>query len=1511
MKIYLFLQDKVLNFTLSQDISGSFSFDENSNEESKLINIEARNGKWYLYSTGDVSVVSNNCIYREMEVINNTFYYLRRNDIDYLIYICSIENNHYDIYNYDNRLSLIIGNSADCNLKYPLGNGIIASILLKEKYFVLSQKGNASIYINNSLLKNQEYILKYGDSIMIYSLRIIFLNKIILINNPSSKDYLLSTAGAVIRNGFYTPAQDIEVKDRSLYTKDNYFSKSPRIRRFIEEKNIKLLIPSSGNGKDEDAPFILTIGPMITMALISVATFGSSISKIFSEETTIGEQLPSLISAIAMFLTILVWPLIIRNYTKRSNIKKARVQLDKYQRYLNTKHQELATEYKTQKEIILENLISCSECIKIIQRRGYNFWAKRNDQDDFLLVRIGTGKTPFKVNVEYPEESFGIEENEFRKQADNLIQQYKYINDVPIGYSLLENHITAIMGNFNKSHGFVHNIILQLITFYNYEDVKIVIFTNEDNSKNWDYVKYLNHNFNNNRSFRFFASNVDSGKTVSDFLSNELSNRIHNKCEFPKPHYIIITDSCEMIKNYNFFKDITENDSHLGFSCLMIENQLSKLPSKCNNFITLGADNNSGILKNSYEKQEQIYFNDEVDYSINMMAVSKIVSNIPIELEEGISRLPESISFLEMERVGKVEQLNILSRWNINDSTASLKAEIGVDSQENLMYLDLHEKVHGPHGLIAGTTGSGKSEFIITYILSMCINYSPDDVSFILIDYKGGGLALAFENKVAGMILPHLAGTITNLDKAEMDRTLVSIDSEVKRRQKLFNEAREILGESTMDIYKYQRFYHDGKLNEALPHLFIICDEFAELKNQQPDFMDNLVSVARIGRSLGVHLILATQKPTGVVDDQIWSNSRFKVCLRVQDESDSREMLKKSDAVHLKQVGRFYLQVGYDEYYALGQSGWCGAKYYPSDKIVKQVDKSVNIINDCGLVIKDIQTISQEKKLAQADQLSAILADIIESANRVNKFSRKLWLDNVPENILINDLYKKYKFTSNKAEFKALIGEYDAPEKQEQGAVIYDLLEDGNTIIYGNDGSERELLLNAIVYSIIMHYPSDLINFYAIDYGSEFLNKYLNSKHFGGVVTAGEEEEFNNLFKLIKRTINKRKKLFSDMGVDFKLYNNKLPLMVVILNNYDSIYDNNQSIYDDLPDLVRDSERYGVVYIFTCNSINSIHNKISSNCKNFYSFRLKDTSDYNSVFGTNSKILLRDIFGRGLINNNGVHEFQTAKIMNNDSEFNAYISNIITKANQYSSIQASKIPLLPEIVRFNDISGEEYNLTNVPIGIGKEELDIIRYDFTNNIGNIFTTNKLKNIESFIKSLLLVLHRINNLNIYILDPLNLINLNNKLFPNHFTDNFDNFINKIIEITEKLISSKNTNFKGIILIYGLNKFMKTINSNQMDRLVEALKKCEQLTLIIVDEVSKIKNYAFDSWFTSTVNLNDGIWLGKGISDQNLLRLSTINKNMAVELEQNMGYYVSEGSVKLSKFIDFFKEGNEDGK
>ena len=149
--------------------------------------------------------------------------------------------------------------------------------------------------------------------------------------------------------------------------------------------------------------------------------------------------------------------------------------------------------------------------------------------------------------------------------------------------------------------------------------------------------------------------------------------------------------------------------------------------------------------------------------------------------------------------VGKIEQLNPLNRWQKNNPITSLAAPVGVDTNRELLKLDLHEKFHGPHGLVAGMTGSGKSEFIITYILSMAINYNLDEVSFVLIDYKGGGLAGAFENKETGIRLPHLAGTITNLDVNDMKRSLESIESELKRRQSILNDARQKVKESTIE----------------------------------------------------------------------------------------------------------------------------------------------------------------------------------------------------------------------------------------------------------------------------------------------------------------------------------------------------------------------------------------------------------------------------------------------------------------------------------------------------------------------------------------------------------------------------------------------------------------------------------------------------------------------------------------------------------------------------------------
>ena len=400
----------------------------------------------------------------------------------------------------------------------------------------------------------------------------------------------------------------------------------------------------------------------------------------------------------------------------------------------------------------------------------------------------------------------------------------------------------------------------------------------------------------------------------------------------------------------------------MGISLIIIDNKIVNIPDQCQSFVQLSEAKCEYF--ESLVNNKPIQFEMDKNY-IDYFSCAKKLANIPIKIiSKTEGQLPDKLGFLEMYDVGKIEQLNIKNRWEKNNPIQSLGVPVGYNQNGDKLIIDLHEKYHGPHGLIAGMTGSGKSEFLITYILSMALNFHPYEVQFILIDYKGGGLAGAFENEISHIKLPHLVGTITNLDANEIKRSLSSIESELKRRQRAFNEAREISGESTIDIYKYQKMYREGIVKEPVSHLFIISDEFAELKNQQPEFMVQLISTARIGRSLGVHLILATQKPSGVVDPQIWSNTRFRVCLRVQEKSDSNEVIKSPDAAYLKQTGRFYFQVGFNEIYELGQAAWAGGMYVPSEKNKKNINDSIDFINNIGDIIKSVE---KKKKIEKTN----------------------------------------------------------------------------------------------------------------------------------------------------------------------------------------------------------------------------------------------------------------------------------------------------------------------------------------------------------------------------------------------------------------------------------------------------------------------------------------------------------------------------------------------------------------
>ena len=1519
MKISLYLNNQIVDFFLPPQISGSYSFDVNPEEETKLINIEARNNVWTLYSTPEIDIYYDNQVVKELPLTPNSYIHLKRNNQNYLISTdSSIEE--LNSYIYDKNSKITIGNSNQCTITFPcdyIGNTII-DIKNNNGQLVLSCTNQQFLYLNNKSISNNQIIINSGDTINLLNLKIIVLPEMIIINNPNNI-VNVNTVAAQVKEFQYKGEeyQNIEIKDEELYKKDEYFTKSPRMRRIIEEKTIKLDAPPKP--KDgEKLPLILTIGPMLSMGVTSSMMLLNTIFQINSGQTTVDRAWLQIVSSSVMLLTSLVWPLLTRMYNKHLDRENNKKLYKKYIEYLDEKKADLEKEKVYQKSILMENLITNFECLKIINNKSNNFWDKRKDQDDFLEVRVGIGKVPLKVNIEYPEEGFTIEESELRKAADLMVEEYKYIENVPVSYSLYEKNLTAVLGKNEKCETFIDNILLQLMTYYCYDELKIMVFTDHERESHWKYLRYSNYNLSNDKSVRYFASNIEEAKNLCDYLNVELNNRLSmaedaNGSDF-SPYYLIICENYKEVKKLNFFKILMEMNNNIGYSTIVIDRSLSNLPSKCVNFINL-VDGISGILKNSYENQEVINFKDEIDSKINMMEITRILSNIPVEMDKAAAQLPNAITFLEMEKVGKVEQLNILNRWNTNDSTTSLKAEVGVDEDGNLMYLDLHEKYHGPHGLIAGMTGSGKSEFIITYILSMAMNYSPDDIAFILIDYKGGGLAFAFENKMTNVMLPHLAGTITNLDKAEMDRTLVSIDSEVKRRQAVFNEARDMLGESTIDIYKYQKFYHEGKLKEPVPHLFLIADEFAELKSQQPDFMDNLISIARIGRSLGVHLILATQKPSGVVNDQIWSNTKFRVCLKVQDESDSKEMLKRPDAAGLKQTGRFYLQVGFDEYFALGQSGWCGAKYYPSEKIIKNVDKSINFIDNIGNQIKSIQASNNtSNKEAQGEQLAAIMKEIINVATQTNKKARRLWLENVPETILVDNLEQKYNIIHNAYNVEAIIGEFDAPEKQEQGIVKYNFLENGNTIIYGMDGGEKEKLLTTLIYSTVKHHSVDEINLYIMDYGSESLRSIMGLPHIGGMVFTGEDEKYHNLLKLIQEEQKERKQAFIEYGGEYKNYiknsQSKKPVEVVIINNYDSLYENNPNVLDEIPELLRDSERYGIIFILTANSTRSIHSKINQSCQNIYALRQKDNSDFSSMFSQRTKIVPRDMFGRGLYESNGeVHEFQTASLVDNQDSQNDFLLNFIKEIQSKNQNKAKAIPALPDHLTLEFVEKEINTLKQIPFGMSKNTLEVIKADLVSNIGTMVSSNKLENTIHFTKSLICEINKL-KVGIILLDPQKLLVSIKSQVSNYYDDKYEEVFDALNDYVDKQLENPQPDTKVVIIINGIYKILSKLSgTTKIDNLMDKIKKYEKISVVLIEDAQKLKNYNFDSWFKSIFSQNDGLWIGKGMSDQQIFKYSNYSKEMTSDYKNDMGYFINESTAELCKIIDFFPEKGDE--
>lgn len=1510
MKIFILDKYKITKFELPKKIEDSFLVPYNKYETKvdSFITIEANEDKWQVRSNGNANLANN----LDKAVLGDYDYYkikvLGQEETPILFAIPSVDEDSYKL-DVNKLTSITIGKAASNSICYnnELTDQLHAEIkkVNEDWYLAASANDQFRTYINGYRVLTAK--LNVGDVIFINGLKIIWMKNFIKINNPK-KSVLVKGLTAhedldIVDNSKYEQATEEEL-NVELYKDDDYFYHMPRLVPIVEGVDIKIDEPPEG-AKMDDMPFLLTLGTQLTM-IVSTFVMTYNLIRQVNAGVPMVNLIPQLCMCVAMFIGSIVMPRILKAYQKRRVKRYEKERQTKYKDYLSKINNVIQSTLKQQLQVLRENNLSAKDCYNAIMKKTRHLWCRELLDDDFLRIRLGVGDINSFINVQAPEEHFSLYTDNLQELVYEIDRSSKRLQDAPVTVSLTSQTILSFVLNCSYGIDYMNGLLLQILALQSSLELKIVIFTNKQNEKRWEFAKFLPHCFNETKELRFFATTQSEYNEISSYLEEELKSRYGEKSSKEdnyknyNPYYLIITDDYKSIKDVPLIEFLQNQKINLGFSLMTISNSMKNLPNKCEKFVIVG-EKDCCILDKKLSSNTQTVFASEYEKNLDMNAASIQLSNIPTVSKDAISSLPTSLTFLDMYGVGKIEQLNIFNRWQTNSPVSSLSTPIGVKASGETFRLDLHEKFHGPHGLIAGMTGSGKSEFIITYILSMCINYHPYEVQFVLIDYKGGGLAGAFENKETGVKIPHLVGTITNLDTAEMNRALVSISSELKRRQMKFNEVKDKLDESTMDIYKYQRLYREGLIDEPMSHLFIISDEFAELKSQQPEFLDELVSTARIGRSLGVHLILATQKPSGVVNDQIWSNSKFKVCLKVQDRSDSMEMLKRPEAASIKEPGRFYLQVGYDDYFDLGQSGWGGAKYVPTDKLKTKRDDSIVFIDNVGNVIKSIND-APKKETTQdlGDQLTNIVKYIYMLGEKEKIITRKMWLDKIPDTIYISNVKNKYRYAPTPYRITPVIGEFDNPAGQSQGILNLNLHE--NIVIYGKAGSGKENLLTTILWSSIVEHRPEEVNFYIIDCGAETLKMFYKMPHVGEVITQDEPDKITDMFNMLADEIARRKNAYADYAGNFENYNEnsgkKDPLIVTIINNYDTFVETFNRLSEDIQPLFRDGVKYGVVFIITVLSQNTVRGRMLQMFEGKITLQMPNSDSYRDILGSPRGQIPSAVFGRGLIAlGDGTFEFQTAMVTD-PKQLNNTIREASKQLLNAYPIKARKIPQIPNVVTPNTFE-MAITLDNLPIGYNVLTKMPYTYNFSDKRINCIVSETMPGRMNFVKGIIGELKQIPKVNIKIVD-----------FVNAFSKPIDGvttckekFDQAIVNINNEVANESKTDTTNIYIMVGVGIYEKVLSKQTItlfEKLMMATSVLQKSYFIFVDNYSTFRNITLTDWYKTQVDNNNGIWLGPNVANQMAFNVANVDMEVRNLDFPYLGIAIVKNDFTVIKYV-----------
>jgi len=784
---------------------------------------------------------------------------------------------------------------------------------------------------------------------------------------------------------------------------------------------------------------------------------------------------------------------------------------------------ELSRAHEADRRDLLKIYPSVEDSWNSAARLGSVLWWRRPEHPEFLQLRLGLGDLPAVTSCKRTGSGEGVAEFEDRLTA--LESQFVQLEDVPVVADLRVCGSLGLCGDRSVLDGVARGLMVELICMHSPAEVSVVCMTSRSGVKRWDWLQWTPHTSSPHSPLGDL--HLSSDPATAAVLLAHLEELIELRsasggAPTPRgpvtkservaaptlPSVIVLVD--DALVDQARLTRVAERGPDVGVHLIWCATSRTQIPAACRSFL----DVEPGGSLAGQVRQGQTVTPLRVE-SVDAAVADRLGRVLAPVLDAGVpvedsSDLPKSVSLISLTGQELASRADAqVTRWRENQSIidrrpeapivplkhpVSLRALVGHGGTDTFT-LDL--RTQGPHALVGGTTGAGKSEFLQAWVLGMATANSPDRVSFLFVDYKGGS---AFSKCLE---LPHAVGLVTDLSPYLVRRALTSLRAELRYREHLLND------KGAKDLAELEKRGDP----ECPPSLILVVDEFAALVSEVPEFVDGVVDVAQRGRSLGLHLILATQRPAGVIKDNLRANTNLRVALRMADEHDSTDVLGDKMAAFFDPgtPGRAAAKTGPARITAF-QSAYPGAKT-PEVALAAPVD--VVELNFGGGLLWQVpeRQVNLEDLDTDIERLVATMSKAAVAAGLPKP--RKPWLDALANTY---DLRK----VEQRRDSELVLGVIDDPENQSQRFEYFRPDAEGNIAYYGAGGSGKTTALRSLGLAASITPRSGGVHVYGIDFGGGGLALLEPLPNVGSIIDGGDEERISRLIRWLRDVADER-----------------------------------------------------------------------------------------------------------------------------------------------------------------------------------------------------------------------------------------------------------------------------------------------------------------------------------------------------------------------------------------------------